>query len=855
MKFGNYNLANATEKHNRLFFARLKKVKNTSNYIVGKFNNQINTIRKINRRKASLHRYRHYTDSPLSYRASLFDNRRQNQYHRHLLSQSDKCRELREKLEKYRTSAEHIYETCEKYVPDDFHRPTSSLFDRQSPSNHCVFDKVKFSKINNAITGKRSHKMLKNVFFTIKSNQCQNISQLYDSMEYEEVVRKNSLKKSYKYSPPKTIENLSADRKLKSSLTSLLRIQKCDEKTELEVLKNYFESMTYSDICNDDDFKNYLKKKNYQDAIDYIYSGHSLLGSSLREESMYGSVTDVLKRYYDLDLDIVKDPSNQNDCDSVKNEKRNCRRSLSIDRRKYYNKENSEFFCKSNKEFDDYYKRNIAIFYEATKTIDDDFLNKDFNSIEEDAYRTYDQLFYHHNSSEDELLIDRLYECKNQSQQSYNTMPEKRKISKDVSKLDKSRISFDIDVGNIIDDDDTFYDDNGVEHGNENDNNENDNSELKKKYQTYPLKRKTKRNYKQLLRYCEKSLANYSTVADMKLDKWYKSSSGKSKEFSEKAYNKIIKAFVKLRGFENVETYVQYHYGRILDKSFDTKLKTKLREAISKRNEQLVISRPILRTTTQSSVIANNRLDSLPPPYTSIDSDNNYFYKKHQSSSDKKFKPASTVIDTNKKASSKALDDCFKHYDYIESNYGSKIRQPSSTVNGNELQSQFLFRFVEDMHDVGIKFDEILIDKSQLDDDDDDEEEKTYENFLESENYPLHCDMHDNQDITNNDCFKTFEMVKTNSNSNTQINHMKISEASMCNDNIYESIENAHRRCKSNINNYQHQQRNSSKNNSIIHNRSHENETNAANEKARKFFFSIIFYCSKYRKSATIRLC
>jgi hypothetical protein len=331
----------------------------------------------------------------------------------------------------------------------------------------------------------------------------------------------------------------------------------------------------------------------------------------------------------------------------------------------------------------------------------------------------------------------------------------------------------------------------------------------------------------------------------MKLDKWCKSS-GKSKEFSEKAYNKIIKAFVRLRGFENVESYVQYHYGRILDKSFDNKLKSKLREALSKRNEQLVISRPILRTTTQSSIMANSRLDSLPPPYTSIDSDNNYFYKKHQSSSDNKFKPASVVIDANKKASSKALDDCFKHYDYIETNYGSKIHQPSSTVNANELRSQFLFRFVEDMHDVGIKFDEILFDKSQLDDDDDDEEEKTYENFLESENYPLHYDMHSNQDISNNCCVKTLVTAKTSSNSNTQIN-----QASMCNDNIYESIENAHRRCKnSNNNDYQHQQRNSSKNNSIIRNRSHENENNTANEEARKFFSFI-----KNRKSVTIRLC
>lgn len=179
MKFGNYNLTSAAEKHNRqLFLARLKKVKNTSNYIVGKFNNQINTIRNINRRKA----VRHFIDSPLSYRASLFDNRNQ------LLP--EKCRELREKLEKCRTidSTEELYDVHEKYLPDDFHRPSSSLFDRKSPNNYCVFDKVKFSRVNNAITGKRTHRMMKNVYFTIKSNQCSNnLSNLYESMHYETI--------------------------------------------------------------------------------------------------------------------------------------------------------------------------------------------------------------------------------------------------------------------------------------------------------------------------------------------------------------------------------------------------------------------------------------------------------------------------------------------------------------------------------------------------------------------------------------------------------------------------------------------------------------------------------------------
>jgi hypothetical protein len=613
MKFGNYNLTTAADKHNRLFFSRLKKVKNTSNYIAGKFNSQINTIRKFHGKQKVVPPL---TESPLSYRASLFDNRRQ----------TEKCRELREKLEKFRAD-DSIYDSwrSQKYTESDFHRPSSSIFDdRKSPSELCVFDKVKFSKINNAITGKRQHKMLKNVYFTIKSNKCSNISDIYDSIEAR---RADSVRKCYKFSPPPPAEE---EPQVKMDLGTLLKTTQYDEKAELEILKNYFDAMTYSEICKDTDFKSYLKKKNYQDAIDYIYSGTSLMGSSLRgdKSSVYGAATDVLRRYYDLDLEMVKESAN--DCDSIKNEKQEIR--------KYYNKDNGEFFCTSNKFFDDYYKRNTNIFYEANKTVDDDFFQQDLSDF---ASRLLE--------ATDEALIDELY---NKSQPFvYSTMPT-RKVSRDSERI--------------------------LLHPEEADP-----SELNK-YQTYPLKKKKKESYEKILRYCEKSLEAYATI-DLKMENWEKLS---KKEFSEKTYNKIVKAFVRLRGFENVDAYVQYHYGRILDKSFDTHLKTKLKDAMGRHDEQLVISQPILRKTTQSSVTVNNRLDSMPPPYTSgsFDAENNhYFYKRHQ-------------------AKTKTHEDCFKHYDYIDVRYDKS----SSTVNANEPAHRILFRFVEDMHENNIDFDEII---------------------------------------------------------------------------------------------------------------------------------------------------
>ena len=613
MKFGNYNLTTAAEKHNHLFFSRLKKVKNTSNYIAGKFNNQINTIRKLNGKKKIPS---HLTDSPLSYRASLFDNRR---------NLPEKCRELREKLERFRAE-ENIYESCEsqKYVESDFHRPSSSVFNgRNSPK----FETVKFSRINNAITGNREHKMQNNVYFTIKSNKCVDSMEIYDSIENR---RDETVRKSYKFSPPP----FEQEPKVRMDLGTLLKATQYDEKAELEILKNYFDSMSYSEICKDTDFKTYLKKKNYQDAIDYIYSGTSLMGSSLRgdKSSIYGAATDVLRRYYDLDLEMVKE---SNDCDSIKNEKEEIR--------KYYNKDNSQFFCTSNKKFDDYYKRNTNIFYEATKTVDDDFFQKDLC----DFYDRTNRLL----KAAEESLIDELY---NKSQPFvYSTMPT-RKVSQES---EHDRIS---------------------SHP--------DNEDLSQfnKYQTYPLKNK-KEKYEKILRYCENTLNAYTTV-DLKLEKWQRLS---KKEFSEKTYNKIIKAFVRLRGFEKVDSYVNYHYGRILDKSFDSHVKSQLKDALGRREEQLVISKPILRTTTQSAVTVNNRMDSMPPPYTSglYDTDNNhYFYKRHQ-------------------AKTKTHDDYFKHYDYIDTRFD---KPQSSSVDGNEPAPRVLFKFVEDMHENGIEFDEVI---------------------------------------------------------------------------------------------------------------------------------------------------
>ena len=678
MKFGNYNLTTATEKHNRLYIFRIKKVKNTANYIVGKFNNKINTIKTLRRIHNSKKKAKKCTvESPLSYRASLFDDR---------FNQA-KIRARKNLFERI-SNVENIYEQC-----DSIRKYSSIAFRRgslKSTSEHCVFDKVKFSKINNAISGKRQHRMLKNVYFTIKSNKCSNISSLYESMRFESLKLSSLRRHSYNMKMDEDLD----DPQIKMDLSQLLKSTKYDEKTEYEILKNYFDSMSFTDIVKDKDFKSYLKQKNYQDAIDYIYSGLSLMGSSLRgdKSSIYGGIrkgqyytstaTDVLRRYYDIDLDIVTE---SNDCDSIKQEKQqDTRRSQSVDRRKYYNRENSQFFCKSNKEFDDYYKKNTNIFYEANKQVDDDFFRKDIT----DLYKTCDRYFDRANNiydvADDESVIDELYGNKSQPF-IYSTMPSRKSVSKDFDDQTEKK------TGKNCNQKEKFQE------------KQEDENSMFKKYQTYPLKKKPKKNYQQLLKYCEKSLGNYTTL-DRKLEKLRRTN---KKDFSEKNYHKIIKAFVKLRGFDTVENYVHYHYGKILDKSFDNNLKSKLKETMSCHDEQLVtlnshsmvISKPILTTSTQNEALINqlNQHESLPPPYSSGSysgiHDSSYFYKRHQN--------------LNSKAQRDKYDDCFKNYEYIE-HQRAATTSISTSVDADESHKRILFKFVEDLNENNIKIEFLM---------------------------------------------------------------------------------------------------------------------------------------------------
>lgn len=76
-----------------------------------------------------------------------------------------------------------------------------------------------------------------------------------------------------------------------SSLKDILNANtQIGEDVEFKVLKDYFETTSYSEIINDPDFKDYLSRKNYGDILDYLDANNELETSevsSLYKESNY----------------------------------------------------------------------------------------------------------------------------------------------------------------------------------------------------------------------------------------------------------------------------------------------------------------------------------------------------------------------------------------------------------------------------------------------------------------------------------------------------------------------------------------------------------------------------------------
>uniref|UniRef100_A0A182FIB5 Guanine nucleotide exchange factor DBS n=1 Tax=Anopheles albimanus TaxID=7167 RepID=A0A182FIB5_ANOAL len=80
----------------------------------------------------------------------------------------------------------------------------------------------------------------------------------------------------------------------------------------MEILQEYFDTMSYSEIVKDRDFRNYLMKKKYLDIMEYIYTGSE--NGQLSVGTAEGSAALAA-------CDTSSYAESNNDCDSVKKEK------------------------------------------------------------------------------------------------------------------------------------------------------------------------------------------------------------------------------------------------------------------------------------------------------------------------------------------------------------------------------------------------------------------------------------------------------------------------------------------------------------------------------------------------------
>lgn len=291
MKFGNYNISTVPKERSRKFDVfRFSKLKSTTNNFVGRFHSKIETFRRLKSR----------SESPLSFRASLFE--RDTLFSRPV---------------------------HEKFSPKDF------------PKNHFREDNFymfgntirKLSVNQKTISGKNSY-LSESFYCSLRSGGDGKSTkrskhgghgqhQHRDVRTLERKISKTTHRQcdaldqsssgigSYieKEVDLKSVNKSTMNRRYTTSLKDILdSVSHLDEDTEFKVLKEYFETNSYSDIIKDSAFKDYLNKKNYVDILDYLNeesADEGTLRTRLRSprssgaatNNVYDNATDTSKLY------------------------------------------------------------------------------------------------------------------------------------------------------------------------------------------------------------------------------------------------------------------------------------------------------------------------------------------------------------------------------------------------------------------------------------------------------------------------------------------------------------------------------------------------------------------------------
>lgn len=240
MKFGNYNMnppasGNNEKSATKLDLFGFNRLKLSAPNFIGRFHSRIETFRRLKSR----------CESPLSYQASLFE--------------ADVTRGSSATTTNTSTTTQR--QKCYgKFTTNDF--PQNIRLTNNTTANN------KFSSDNFYVFGKKVRKIGAAAHHVNITGRNYHVAPSSSIMLQNHRISTDKLPPT---PPSHSIKRVSKVRRQNSTLKDILdSATHLDEDMEFRVLKDYFETNSYTDIVNDPDFKNYLNKKNYSDILDYM---------------------------------------------------------------------------------------------------------------------------------------------------------------------------------------------------------------------------------------------------------------------------------------------------------------------------------------------------------------------------------------------------------------------------------------------------------------------------------------------------------------------------------------------------------------------------------------------------------
>lgn len=325
MKFGNYNITTSPKERSRKFdIFRFSKIKSTTNNFVDRFQSKIETFRRLKSR----------SESPLSFRASLFERDGVVGIYPRPVHEKFSPKDFPKSH--YRGDNFYVFGNTIRKLSDN----QKSISGRNSYMNenfYCTLRTNTDDSLNTSITASATQSPpsvpalppLPLALPAARVTPTATVNGIIIAKSHPIRPRLSSHHKAPAPKPPPTIANgqlraagsdrlplpstvtrhsdaidqcssiasyiereldgkcankNSLSRNYTNSLKDILdTVSHLDEDTEFKVLKDYFETNSYSDIVRDSAFKDYLNRKNYNDILDYLNDDG---GNSLNEEAM-----------------------------------------------------------------------------------------------------------------------------------------------------------------------------------------------------------------------------------------------------------------------------------------------------------------------------------------------------------------------------------------------------------------------------------------------------------------------------------------------------------------------------------------------------------------------------------------